>query len=116
VVAESFERIHKSNLIGMGILPLQLPEGVTRHALQLKGGESFDLIGLSELVKPMAHVALRVHRTNGAVDEVPLLLRAQTATEVEYLRHGGLLPSVLEHLLAASKPAEAIRKGLVEAE
>ena len=113
VIAESFERIHKSNLVGMGILPLQLPDGVTRHALRLTGEESFDLLGLSGLVKPMAHVTLLIHRANGDIDEVPLLLRAQTATDVEYLRHGGLLPCVLERLLASSKPAETILEGRV---
>lgn len=103
VIAESFERIHRSNLIGMGILPLQLPEGTSRHELRLTGEESFDLIGLSELTEPLGHVTLHIHRANGTSDDVRLLLRAQTATEVEYLRHGGLLPYVLERLLASSK-------------
>ena len=103
VIAESFERIHRSNLIGMGILPLQLPEGITHHTLRLRGEESFDLLGLSGLMKPMAQVSLLIHRVNGHTDEVPLLVRAQTATEVEYLRHGGLLPCVLERLLRSSR-------------
>jgi aconitate hydratase len=105
VIAESFERIHRSNLIGMGILPLELPQGTSRHALRLTGEENFDLFGLSELTEPLGHVTLRIHRSNGAADDVRLLLRAQTATEVEYLRHGGLLPYVLERLLASSKAA-----------
>jgi aconitate hydratase len=103
VIAESFERIHRSNLIGMGVLPLQLPEGTSRHTLRLTGEESFDLIGLSELTEPLGHVTLSIHRVNEATHDVRLLLRAQTATEVEYLRHGGLLPYVLERLLASSK-------------
>jgi aconitate hydratase len=99
VIAESFERIHRSNLIGMGILPLQFAEGTTRHTLQLNGTETFDLLGLREL-RPSQIVVLRVHRHDGTQQDVPLVLRAETAMDVEYIRHRGLLPYVLRHLLA----------------
>jgi aconitate hydratase len=98
VIAESFERIHRSNLIGMGILPLQFAEGITRHALQLDGSETFDLLGLCDL-RPSQGILLRVHRLDGTQHEVPLILRAETAMDVEYIRHQGLLPYVLRQLL-----------------
>ncbi|ADV83577.1 aconitate hydratase AcnA [Terriglobus saanensis] len=99
VIAESFERIHRSNLIGMGVLPLQFLDGRKRDSLRLDGTESFDLLGLSQDLMPSQVVTLRIHRQTGAVEEIGLLLRAQTAMEVEYLRHGGLLPYVLRQLL-----------------
>jgi aconitate hydratase len=100
VIAESFERIHRSNLIGMGVLPLQFTGGVTRKNLSLDGLESFDLLGLSEEMSSTRSLTLRIHRRNGAVDDVELTLRAETAMEMEYLRHGGLLLYVFRHLLA----------------
>jgi aconitate hydratase len=99
VIAESFERIHRSNLIGMGVLPLQFLDGVTRHSLGLDGTESFDLLGLNDGLRASQIVTLRIHRRCGPPDEMQLLLRAQTKMEVEYLRHGGLLPYVLRQLL-----------------
>ncbi len=103
VIAESFERIHRSNLIGMGVLPLQFPEGTNRHSLALEGNEIFDITGLESGLTPMQSVTLRIHRHNGEVADVPLQLRVQTAMEIEYLRHKGLLPYVLRQLLAAEK-------------
>jgi aconitate hydratase len=100
VVAESFERIHRSNLIGMGVLPLQFAEGAGRKALTLDGTETFDLIGLDDGLTPLQQVTLQIHRTNGLSDRVQLTLRVETAMEAEYIRHGGLLPYVFRKLLA----------------
>jgi aconitate hydratase len=100
IVAESFERIHRSNLIGMGILPLQFTKRMTRHDLTLNGTESFSVRGMEGEIKPMQTLTLEVSRKNGRTEEFPLQLRAQTAREIEYLKCGGLLPYVLEHLLA----------------
>ncbi len=100
VVAQSFERIHRSNLCGMGVLPLQFPEGMTAQTLKLDGTETFDLLGLSDDIKPMSDVTLVIHRANGSEEKVTLRIRIDTAIEVEYVRHGGILPYVLRQLLA----------------
>jgi aconitate hydratase len=101
VVAESFERIHRSNLVGMGVLPLQFPSGTTRETLKLDGTETFDLTGLSGGIQPGMTVTLVVHRTDGSTTEAPLLCRIDTLDEVEYFRNGGILHYVLRQLLAA---------------
>jgi aconitate hydratase len=101
VVAQSFERIHRSNLCGMGIVPLQFPEGVTAQTLELDGTETFDLRGLSDDLKPMSDVLLVIHRADGTCMEQALRSRIDTAIEVEYVRHGGILPYVLRQLLGA---------------
>ncbi len=99
VVARSFERIHRANLVGMGVLPLQLPEGVDAAALRIDGSEQLDLPGVEGALSPRQPVTLRIRRAAGAVDEVPLLLRVDTPAEVEHLRHGGILPWVLRQLM-----------------
>ena len=101
VIAESFERIHRSNLVGMGVLPLQFPEGVNRQTLKLDGTETFDLTGLGGGVQPRMTVNLVVHRADGATETVALLCRIDTLDEVEYYRNGGILHYVLRQLLAA---------------
>jgi aconitate hydratase len=101
VVARSFERIHRANLVGMGVLPLQLPEGLAPAALALDGSERLDLPGLDGPLRPRQPVTLRIRRASGAVDEVPLTLRIDTPVEVEYVRHGGILPYVLRQLVGA---------------
>jgi aconitate hydratase len=101
IIAESFERIHRSNLIGMGILPLQFTHGMTRHDLALDGTESFSVRGMEGELRPMQSVTLVVSREDGSAQEFPLQLRVQTAREIEYLKCGGLLPYVLEQLLAS---------------
>ncbi len=101
VVAQSFERIHRSNLCGMGVLPLQFPDGMTAQTLKLDGTESFDLLGLSDDIKPMSDITLVIHRANGTEEKVTLRSRIDTAIEVEYVRHGGILPYVLRQLLSA---------------
>ncbi|WOD40844.1 aconitate hydratase AcnA [Nodosilinea sp. E11] len=101
VVAESFERIHRSNLVGMGVLPLQFIDGAHRGMLHLDGSETFDLTGLSGGIQPGMTVTLVIHRVKGDATTVPLLCRIDTLDEVEYFRHGGILPYVLRQLLAA---------------
>jgi aconitate hydratase len=101
VVAESFERIHRSNLVGMGVLPLQFKDGLHRGMLHLDGSETFDLTGLSGGIQPGMTVNLLIHRGNNDSTTVPLLCRIDTLDEVEYFRHGGILPYVLRQLLAA---------------
>jgi aconitate hydratase len=102
VIAESLERIHRTNLIGMGVLPLQFAEGVTRNTLELEGSEVFDVLGLQSGIRPGMQVSLRITRNDGRCNTVPLLCRLDTAFEVEYFRHGGILNYVLRGLLAES--------------
>ncbi len=102
VVAESFERIHRSNLVGMGVLPLQFPDGVTRQTLKLDGTEVCDFTGIGDGIKPRQVVTLTIKRASGAVDTVDLLCRIDTLDEVEYYRHGGILPYVLRGLLKSA--------------
>ena len=101
VIAESFERIHRSNLVGMGVLPLLFPLGVDRHSLDLKGDETFDLVGL-EAITPRMHVPLHIHRADGVTDTVELICRVDTLDEVEYYRHGGILQYVLRGMATAA--------------
>jgi aconitate hydratase len=101
VVAESFERIHRSNLVGMGVLPLLFPAGVTRHSLGLVGDETIDIVGL-EALRPRMNLDMRVHRAGGAVDTVSLVCRVDTLDEVNYYRHGGILQYVLRGMAKAA--------------
>ena len=98
VIAESFERIHRSNLVGMGVLPLLFPDGVTRQTLALDGSEVIDLSGVAGGVSPGMSVACRITRADGAVENLDLLCRIDTAEEAEYFRHGGILHYVLRGL------------------
>jgi aconitate hydratase len=100
VIAQSFERIHRSNLVGMGVLPCQFKEGTNAQTLGLDGTESFDLIGIAEGIKPMMDVTLVITRANGDKEEIPVTLRIDTPIEVEYYLHGGILPYVLRQLIA----------------
>ena len=101
VVAESYERIHRSNLLGMGVLPLQFQDNVNRKTLKLDGSETLDIIGLSAGIQPGMTVTLTVHRTDGVTDSVKVLCRIDTLDEVEYFRNGGILHYVLRQLAAA---------------
>ena len=101
VIAESFERIHRSNLVGMGVLPLLFKEGTDRKTLKLKGDETFDIIGL-EKITPRMDVTLVITRADGTKEEVSLLCRIDTLDEVEYYRHGGILQYVLRGMLKAA--------------
>jgi aconitate hydratase len=100
IIAGSFERIHRSNLVGMGVLPCQLPQGTTAASLQLDGTEEFDLTGLDANAKPRQRVILAVRRRNGTRDSITLMLRIDTQAEIDYVQHGGILPYVLEGLMA----------------
>ncbi len=102
VVAQSFERIHRSNLIGMGVLPLQFKEGVTAQSLQIDGSESCDVIGLGSALKPQQDLTVRITRKNGAIENVPVRCRIDTPIEIDYYQHGGILPFVLRQLIAGS--------------
>lgn len=98
VVAQSFERIHRSNLVGMGVLPLQFKEGTSAATLGLDGTEMFDITGLDNLV-PQQDVTLVIHRQNGETSEVPVTVRIDTPIEIDYYRHGGILQYVLRQLI-----------------
>jgi aconitate hydratase len=100
VIAQSFERIHRSNLVGMGVLPCQFKEGVSAQTLDLRGDETFDLTGLEHGIAPRQDVVLVIHRANGETTEVPVTLRIDTPIEVDYYLHGGILPYVLRQLIA----------------
>jgi aconitate hydratase len=99
VVAKSFERIHRSNLVGMGVLPLQFKGNDSVTSLQLTGDETFDLTGIENSIKPQQDVTLTIKRPDGSTQQVALLLRIDTPIEVDYYRHGGILPYVLRELV-----------------
>jgi aconitate hydratase len=101
VITESFERIHRSNLVGMGLLPLTFKEGMDRKTLGLKGDEVIDILGL-ENITPRMDIKLLVHRANGTTDTIELLCRVDTLDEVNYYRHGGILPYVLRGMASAA--------------
>ena len=101
VIAESFERIHRSNLVGMGVLPCQFKEGTNAQTLKLDGTESFDIVGLEAgEIKPRQDLTLVIKRANSETQTVPVTVRIDTPIEVEYYRHGGILPYVLRELIA----------------
>jgi len=101
VITESFERIHRSNLVGMGVLPLTFKEGMDRKTLGLKGDETIDITGLDGL-SPRMDLQLVIHRANGTTDHVDLFCRVDTADEVNYYRHGGILQYVLRGMAKAA--------------
>jgi aconitate hydratase len=100
VVAASFERIHRSNLVGMGVLPLQFPDGTTAQSLGLDGSEVFSIVGLSETIKPGQTVTLEVEGKDRQKRSVPVKVRIDTPIEIDYYRHAGILPFVLRQLLS----------------
>ncbi len=101
VVAQSFERIHRSNLVGMGVLPLQFEEGTNAQSLGLDGTESFDITGISGGLRPRQKVKLTIRRKDGSSQDVDVIVRIDTPIEVDYYVHGGILPFVLRQLIAA---------------
>ena len=101
-IAESFERIHRSNLIGMGVLPLEFPAGVTRKTLNLDGTEVFDITGIAAGVSPRTTLKCTIKRANGKTETLDLRCRIDTLDEVEYYRHGGILQYVLRNMLKAA--------------
>jgi len=102
VIAKSFERIHRSNLVGMGVLPCQFKGTDTVATLGIKGDEEFDILGIAGEIKPQQDVTLVIRGKDGSRREVQVLLRIDTAIEVDYYRHGGIMPYVLRELLAAA--------------
>lgn len=102
VVAQSYERIHRSNLVGMGVLPLQFLEGTSAVTLQLDGTETYDIVGLDKNLKPQQNLTLRITRKNGSVEEIIVKCRIDTPIEIDYYQHGGILPYVLRRLLASA--------------
>ncbi|MGZ5476553.1 MAG: aconitate hydratase AcnA, partial [Thermoanaerobaculia bacterium] len=102
VIAQSFERIHRSNLVGMGVLPLQFEEGTSAATLHLDGSETYDVIGIQGDLKPRQNATLVIHRQNGSTDKVPVKVRIDTPIEVDYYQFGGILPYVLHQLVSAA--------------
>jgi aconitate hydratase len=102
VISQSFERIHRSNLVGMGVLPLCFKDGTNAASLKLDGTETYSLRGLDDNIKPRQDVTLEIKRADGKVDKVPLTLRIDTPIEVDYFRHGGILPYVLRQIVNAA--------------
>ncbi len=102
VIVRNFERIHRANLVFMGVLPLQFKDGASVQSLKIDGSETIDILGIEKGITPMQDVTMVVHRKNGQTDKVPLRLRIDTPIEVEYYQHGGILPYVLRELLAAA--------------
>ena len=100
VVAQSFERIHRSNLVGMGVLPLQFKDGTTAQSLQLNGTETYDIVGLDATIKPQQDLILRISRPGATVQDVPVTCRIDTPIKIDYYQHGGILPYVLRQLIA----------------
>ena len=102
VIVESFERIHRSNLVGMGVLPLQFMDGMTRKTLNLVGDEIVDVEGIATGIKPRMDVNVRITRADKSVEAIKVLCRIDTADEIEYYRHGGILQYVLRGLMKAA--------------
>jgi aconitate hydratase len=105
VCVRSYERIHRSNLVGMGVLPLQFNGTDSVDSLGIKGDEVIDVTGLENGIRPQMDVKLVIHRKDGSVKEVPVLLRIDTPIEVDYYLHGGILPFVLRELVAKAPAA-----------
>ncbi|MDE3068472.1 MAG: aconitate hydratase, partial [Verrucomicrobiota bacterium] len=102
VVAQSFERIHRSNLVGMGVLPLQFKDGASAQALKLDGTEAYDVLGLDANLKPQQDLTLKIARPGGQIENIPVRCRIDTPIEIDYYQHGGILPYVLRQLLAGT--------------
>ena len=100
VVAQTFERIHRSNLVGMGVLPLQFKEGTTAQTLRLDGSETYDIVGLNSRLKPQQDLTLKITRKDGTVENIVVACRIDTPIEIDYFQHGGILPYVLRQLVA----------------
>ncbi|KAF0095964.1 MAG: aconitate hydratase 1 [Puniceicoccaceae bacterium 5H] len=105
VIAKSFERIHRSNLIGMGVLPLEFANGEDAKSLGLEGTETYDLLGLSDDIKPGQEVTLKINKADGSTQETTVKARLDTNIEVEYYRHGGILTYVLRQILQRAQQA-----------
>jgi aconitate hydratase len=100
VVAQSFERIHRSNLVGMGVLPLQFKDGTTAQTLKLDGTETYEIVGLNANLKPQQDLTLKITRANGQIENISVKCRIDTPIEIDYYQHGGILPFVLRQLVS----------------
>ncbi len=104
VIAESFERIHRSNLVGMGVLPLQFKDGTSAESIGLDGTETYDITGITgDTIRPRQDLLLTIRRSDGSTQEVPLRLRIDTPIEIDYYKAGGILPFVLKQLVSGSE-------------
>src|SRR5262249_60080457 len=103
VIAQSFERIHRSNLVGMGVLPLQFKEGVSPQTLKLDGTEVYEVLGLHAGIKPQQDLSLSITRANGQTETIPVTCRIDTPVEIDYYQHGGILPYVLRQLITGAR-------------
>ena len=112
VIVESFERIHRSNLVGMGVVPLQFSDGTDRWSLDLDGNETVTIRGLADGPWPCQEVIATFTRSDGSVQETVLLCRINTDAEIDYMRHGGILHYVLRQLPEAAWPTKT-RSGRV---
>jgi len=101
VIAASFERIHRSNLVGMGVLPLELKPGTTAESLGLTGEETFDVLGVSDAIKPLQDLTVRATSADGKVKEFKVTCRVDTPVEVNYYKNGGILQTVLRRMAAS---------------
>ena len=106
MIARSFERIHRSNLVGMGVLPLQFLGNDSAQSLELKGDEQVDVLGLDD-IRPQQELTLVIQRADGSRRDVKVKSRIDTAIEVDYYKHGGILPYVLRELISKAGPAAA---------
>jgi len=102
VIAESYERIHRSNLVGMGVLPLQFPDGMTRFNLKLDGTEKFDISGIASGLKPRMKLPVTITRADGSAQTIEVLCRIDTLDEIDYYKNGGILHYVLRNLASAA--------------
>src|SRR5207237_8840551 len=100
VLAESFERMHRSNLVNMGVLPLQFKDGQNAATLRLTGRETYEIVGTSDTLKPAGDVSVRATDTDGTVRELTAIARIDTPEELVAYRHGGILPYVLRQLVS----------------
>ena len=102
VIVESFERIHRSNLVGMGVLPLQFLEGTDRKTLELTGKEIFDIVGIEDGLSPRSNLGCTITYDDGSKKDIELLCRIDTLDELDYYKHGGILQYVLRNMLDAA--------------
>ena len=113
VIAEGFERIHRTNLVGMGVLPLQFAAGTTAESLGLDGSETFDITGLAERLGVRVELPCILHRADGTSQSIPLLVRLDTTEDLEYWRHGGILPRVWRSYVTGGDAAAGHGTGAV---
>jgi aconitate hydratase len=110
-IAESYERIHRSNLVGMGILPLQFKPGESRESLGLNGRETYDILGVTGALQPRQEIAVRATREDGSTFEFTTIARLDSAIDIAYYRNGGILLTVLRRLLRDQRAKQSGKQG-----